>query len=92
MNERHLTELSLGGGSSLQGRCGSRKQMLMMFEHDGKIVCHVYPEGYDHTHYGHLICDLVRHLSHTFKVEEDEIWERIEKERRQPTTEITQPS
>jgi len=47
----------------------------MIFEHDGKIVCHIYPEGYDHTHYGLLICDLVRHLSRTFKVGEDEIWE-----------------
>jgi hypothetical protein len=92
MNAKRLTELSLGGGGSSGRPLRIEKPMLMMFEHEGKIVCHIYPEGYDHTHYGLLICDLVRHLSRAFKVEEDEIWEWIERERRQPTTEITQPS
>lgn len=92
MKAKHLTELSLRGGGSSAKPLRIEKPLLIMFEQDHKIVCHIHPEGYDHKHYGLLICDLVRHLSRAFKVGEDEIWEWIEKERRKPSTQITQPS
>jgi hypothetical protein len=39
-----------------------------------------------------LVCDLVRHVARAFKIEENDVWEWVDKERRNPTTEITNPS
>jgi hypothetical protein len=69
--------------------------LVIMFETpEGELVCHIRPSKTvtSHQHYGLLICDLVRHVSRAFKVREDDVWEWVDKERRRPTTEITQPS
>jgi hypothetical protein len=67
--------------------------LVVMFQQDGQLVCHIHPaEGIDHRHYGLAICDLVRHVARAFKVEEDEVWEWVDKERRRPTSDIAQPS
>jgi hypothetical protein len=64
--------------------------LVIMFEADGGIVCHIHPsnKANSHEHYGLLICDLVRHVAHAFKVDEDDVWEWVDKERKNPTTEV----
>jgi len=67
--------------------------LVIMFECDGKIVCHIHPRPQDsHKSYGLLVCDLVRHLAGAFKVDEDDVWEWVDKERHHHTTKIIQPS
>lgn len=67
--------------------------LVIMFEQDGSIVCHLHPRPDDsHRGYGLLICDLVRHVAGAFKIDEDDVWEWVDKERHHPTTKITQPS
>ncbi len=66
--------------------------LVVMFQQDGQVVCHIHPaEGFDHKHYGLVICDLVRHVARAFHVE-NEVWKWVDKERRRPTTDIAQPS
>jgi hypothetical protein len=66
------------------------KPLVIMFEADGGIVCHIHPskKASSHEHYGLLICDLVRHVAGAFKVDEDDVWEWVDKERKSPTTEV----
>lgn len=65
--------------------------LLVMFEQDGKIVCHIHPRSVDsHKTYGLLICDLVRHLANAFKVDEEKVWQWVDLERDNPTTDIRQ--
>jgi hypothetical protein len=68
--------------------------LVVMFEADGEIVCHLHPsrKASSHEHYGLLICDLVRHVARAFKVVEADVWEWVDKERRNPTTRITTAS
>ncbi|HUI96469.1 MAG TPA: hypothetical protein VLX44_11995 [Xanthobacteraceae bacterium] len=43
--------------------------LVIMFEADGGIVCHIHPSktASSHEHDGLLICDLVRHVARAFK-------------------------
>ena len=67
--------------------------LVVMYQQDGKLVCQIHPaKGLDHKHYGLVICDLVRHVARAFRVDEDEVWKWVDKERRHPTTDVTQPS
>jgi len=68
--------------------------LVVMFEADGQIVCHIHPssKASSHEHYGLLICDLVRHVAGAFKVDQADVWEWVDKERRNPTTRITTAS
>jgi hypothetical protein len=67
--------------------------LVVMFQQDGQLICHIHPaKGVDHRHYGVAICDLVRHVARAFKVEEAEVWEWVDKERRSPTSDIARPS
>ena len=68
--------------------------LVIMFEDKGSVVCHIHPSerAKSHREYGLLICDLVRHGARAFEVEEDAVWEWVDKERRRPTTAITRPS
>lgn len=69
--------------------------LVIMFEGpDEKIICHLYPSKQckDHRGYGLIIADLVRHVAAAFKVDEDDVWEWVDKERRRPTTTLSQPS
>jgi hypothetical protein len=67
--------------------------LFVMFEQEGKLVCHLWPRESDtHAHYGVILCDLVRHVANAFKVDEDDVWEWVDKERYNHTTEITYPS
>ena len=70
-----------------------KKPLIIMFEQDGEIVCHIWPRPVDcHKSYGLLVCDLVRHVAAAFKVEEDDVWEWVDKERHHHTTDISRPS
>jgi len=69
--------------------------LVIMFEGaGGEITCHLYPSEKANSHeaYGLIICDLVRHVARAFKVGEKEVWEWVDKERHNPTTDITNPS
>ena len=70
------------------------KPRVVMFEQDGKVVCHLHQSTMadSHSDYGLLICDLVRHVASAFEVDEDDVWEWVDKERYHHTTEITRPS
>ena len=60
----------------------------------GDVQCHIYPSERCPTHeeYGLLVADLVRHVARAFNVGEEDVWEWVDKERRHPTTAITNPS
>ncbi len=67
--------------------------VVMFLNETGAVTTHIHPaHGYSHKHYGLIICDLVRHVARAYHVDEDDVWEWVEKERDRPTTEITNPS
>lgn len=68
--------------------------LVIMFQDDAKnVITHIHPpKGWTHSHYGLLICDLVRHVAGALKVPEQSVWEWIEAEREKPTTDIKNPS
>ena len=69
------------------------RPLIIMFEQDGKLTCHLNPRQDDsYAGYGLMICDLIRHVARAFEVEEDDVWDWVLKERHHPTTEITIPS
>jgi hypothetical protein len=61
--------------------------LVIMFDQNGKTVTHIYPSPVapSHEHYGILIADLVRHVAEAFEVEENRVWEWVDKERNRPT-------
>lgn len=67
------------------------RPLILMFQNGDKVECRIHPP-FDHTHqhYGILVCDLVRHIADMFGVPEDKVWYWVEKERRHPTTHITE--
>jgi hypothetical protein len=91
---QRIGRLLSGAGSGAGGKpLVLQDPLVIMFQQDGKLICHIHPaDGIDHRHYGLVICDLVRHVARAFHVGEDEVWKWVDKERRRPTTDITQPS
>lgn len=73
-----------------------KQPYVIMFKPEGseKIITHLYrgPENMGYEGFGLLICDLVRHVAGAFEVDEDDVWEWIEKERLNPTTDLSRPS
>jgi hypothetical protein len=67
---------------------------VIMFKADegGKILTHIYKGDLGYEGYGLLVCDLVRHVANAFKVDEDDVWKWVDKERYHHTTDITRPS
>jgi hypothetical protein len=63
--------------------------LIMVWEDDKatRFVLHP-PAGLNHSHYGMLVCDLVRHIANHFGVPESEVWYCVDEERRRPTTEV----
>ena len=69
------------------------KPLVIMFEGPGKeVMTHIHPGSHDYRHYGLLVCDLVRHIANAFEVSEDAVWEWVDKERSNPTTDTKQLS
>ena len=96
-NQKRINEFLSGTsgpiGGSIEQPMMIQDPLVLMFEQDKKIVCHIHPRAKDsYRGYGLLICDLVRHVANAFKVEEDDVWEWVDKERHNHTTDITQPS
>jgi hypothetical protein len=60
--------------------------LIIVFENDGEIQTHIYPNDMDHTDYGTLIAVLVRQVANAFKARENEVWEWVDKERYNPTS------
>ena len=69
------------------------KPLIVMFEHDDQIVCHLWPRRDDnHAGYGLMIADLIRHTAGCFDVTVGDVNEWVQKELRRPTTEIMRAS
>ena len=68
--------------------------LVIMYEAPGgQVITNIHPKkGLTHKAYGLLICDLVRHVGRAYKVPEDDVWEWVDRERKRPTTDITNPS
>lgn len=60
--------------------------LVIVFENDGKIQTHLYPGERNYKQYGILIADIVRHVANAFKVDENDVWEWVDKERDHPTS------
>jgi hypothetical protein len=57
---------------------------------DNKLTTQLhFPEGWGHEHYGLIVCDLVRHIANYFRVEEDAVWEWVDRERHHHTGDVT---
>jgi hypothetical protein len=68
--------------------------LVVMFRaSDGQVITHIHrPPDLGYESYGLMVCGLVRHVANAYQVPEYAVWEWVEKERRQPTTTISQPS
>jgi hypothetical protein len=55
------------------------------------VICHLFPNenSYGYREYGLLVCDLVRHVANCFSVDQEQVWEWVDKERTKPTTPVT---
>lgn len=64
--------------------------LLVAFEQNGKLTVHLYPDKSKHTHahYGLLVADLVKHVAKCFGVSDEDVWEWVDKERENPTTDF----
>ena len=71
-----------------------KEPLVIMYETPGgQVLTNIHPKkGLTHKAYGLLICDLVRHVGRAYKVPEDDVWEWVDRERKRPTTDITNPS
>ncbi|HWA95723.1 MAG TPA: hypothetical protein VG844_14065 [Terracidiphilus sp.] len=66
------------------------KPLILVFENDGKVQTHLYPEERSYKEYGIIIADLVRHVSNCFNVDERDVWEWVDRERENPTSPATE--
>jgi hypothetical protein len=62
------------------------KPLILVFENDGKVQTHLFPEERGYREYGILIADLVRHVANAFKVRDNDVWEWVDRERDHPTS------
>jgi hypothetical protein len=94
MTHKHISDfVAAGGGGPTEQPFVLSNPIIVMFLQDKKVTCHIHkPPDYTYEHYGLLICDLVRHVAHAFKVDEDDVWEWVDKERSHPTTDLTEAS
>ena len=70
-----------------------KEPLVIMYRNEDGIVCHIHPSpDINHEGYGLLIYDLVRHVAAAFKVDEDDVWEWVVREREHHTTDIKRPS
>ena len=64
--------------------------IIIVFENDGQLQTHLYPGEMGYQEYGTLIATLVRHVANSFKVEEKDVWEWVDKERYDPTAPVSE--
>ncbi|MGC2619375.1 MAG: hypothetical protein WA414_10075 [Acidobacteriaceae bacterium] len=58
--------------------------LIIVFEHDGETVTHLYPGSHTIEEYGAWIADIVRHTAIAFKICEDDVWRWVDEERHRP--------
>jgi hypothetical protein len=58
--------------------------LIIVFEHEGETITHLYPERHSVKEYGAWIADIVRHAAIAFDVKEDEVWRWVDEERYRP--------
>lgn len=67
-----------------------KQPYVIMFKPQGvdNIITHIYrgDEKIGYREFGLLACDLVRQVASAFEVEEDEVWQWVDKERHHPTS------
>lgn len=69
--------------------------LLIMYRTPGDtgVRTAIHPTPTDrYEYYGLWICDIVRHVARAYKVSERDVWKWVDKERKNPTTDITNPS
>jgi hypothetical protein len=66
------------------------KPLIICFENDGKTQTHLYTGEWSYKEYGILIADVVRHVANAFNVQEDDVWEWVEKERYHQTSPVVE--
>ncbi|MFY9854772.1 MAG: hypothetical protein WAK26_12930 [Terracidiphilus sp.] len=65
--------------------------IVICFENDdGNIQTHLYPKERTYHQYGILITDIVRHVAKAYEVNEDDVWEWVDKERYRQTSPVTE--
>jgi len=81
------------GPSAAQPMVIKEPYVIMFKGPNGELVTNIHPDkALSHKSYGIMICDLVRHVARAYKVSEDAVWEWVDKERANPTSDITNPS
>jgi len=81
-----MTKLK-GFVKNYKGSALAIKPLLILFKDGDRMTCHIHPsEKYDYRAYGLIICDMVRHIANAFEVPEESVWEWVDKERHDPTT------
>lgn len=58
--------------------------LIIVFEHEGETITHLYPERPSVNEYGAWIADIVRQAAIAFDVKEDEVWRWVDEERYRP--------
>jgi hypothetical protein len=67
-----------------------RNPLIIVFENEDKVQTHLYPGKRSYKEYGILIADLVRHVANAFKVNENDVWEWVDRERYHQTSPATE--
>ena len=82
------------GGTENQLRVTERPLVITHEAHDGQIITHLPTtlNADSHRLLALSICDHVRQVARAFKVDEIDVWEWVEKERRNPTMDLRSPS
>jgi len=67
--------------------------ILSVYLHGRDMICTLDPpHDFNYEQYALLICDLVRHVARAFEIEEDDVWQWVERERANPTSTLSSPS
>ena len=83
MAEKHLSDTSFGISDPL---------VLIYDLPDGEVVYRVRVSGMNFEKHGILVCDLVRMIAQVFKVDEDAVWDWVERERFDKTCDMKEMS
>jgi hypothetical protein len=85
----------LGGGTA-DAPMIVKQPYVIMFKPEGADTIHTHIYRGDakigYKEFGLLACDLVRQVAGAFEVDEDEVWEWVDKERHHPTSTPRRPS
>jgi hypothetical protein len=82
------------GRTQNQLRAIERPLVMIHQAPDGRIMTHLRtaPNANSPKALGLTICEFVRYVAREFKVNENDVWEWVDEERRKPTTDLRSPS